>query len=201
MALDAVNTASSTRNLQAPAGSDIDAFAMARVLDAARMETGRPLLDLLSESPVLLVFLRHAGCTFCREALADIADVRSAIEADGTRIVLVHMGDQAEIEAVVQRYGVQDLDRVSDPGQQLYRAFGLKQGNWWQLLGPKTWWRGLIAGWLRGHGVAKPVADASQMPGVFLIDKGMVISRYRHTSAADRRSYIEICELGRRDSE
>ena len=176
---------------------DLDAFAIARALENARAESGRTMMDFMAEGPVLLVFLRHAGCTFCREALADIADCRSAIEADGTRIMLVHMGDQTQIEAVVKRYGVQDLDRIADPGKHLYQAFGLRQGNWWQLLGPKTWFRGLTAGWLRGHGVGRPAADSTQMPGVFLIDKGAVVSRYRHTSAADRPSYIEVCELRR----
>ncbi len=190
-----------TEAFRAPAELEMDAFAITRVLEATRTEAGVPLVDVIFRSPVLLVFLRHGGCTFCREALSDIADTRAAIEADGTRIVLVHMGDQSEIEKVVKRYGVEQLDRVSDPGQELYRAFGLKQGGFWQLFGPKVLWRGLVAGWFRGHGVSKPIADASQMPGVFLIDRGMVISRYRHTSAADRPSYIEICELAKRDSE
>jgi peroxiredoxin len=178
--------------------SGVDAFAIARLLETATTESGVKLLDLLEKSPVLLVFLRHAGCTFCREALSDIADTRAAIEADGTRIVLVHMGDRAEIERVVNKYGVGHLERIADPKQELYRAFGLRRGNWWQLFGPKTWWRGLIAGWFKGHGVGRPSADPAQMPGVFLIDQGRVVSRYRHGSAADRPSYVEICEIGRR---
>lgn len=177
--------------------ASVDAFAIARLLEAARTESGAKLMDLLEESPILLVFLRHAGCTFCREALSDIADTRAAIEADGTRIVMVHMGDRAEMERVVKKYGVDHLERICDPKQELYRAFGLQRGSWWQLFGPKTWWRGLIAGWFKGHGVGRPAADAAQMPGVFLIDQGRVVSRYRHGSAADRPSYIEICEIGR----
>lgn len=191
------NPAIPTGGFRNPAEQDVDPFAIARLLDTVRTESGVLLVDLVAASPVLLVFLRHAGCTFCREALSDIADVRSAIEADGTRIVLIHMGDDAAIEQVVKRYGVEQLDRIPDPGQELYKAFGLKRGNAWQLYGPKVWWRGLIAGFVRGHGVSKPVADASQLPGVFLIDQGRIVSRYRHNSAADRPSYIEICELGR----
>jgi peroxiredoxin len=178
---------------------EIDVTGIARAVENAHTESGTPLLDLLAESPVLLVFLRHAGCTFCREALSDISETRAAIEADGTRIILVHLGDRSEIESVVTRYGVEQLDRICDPKQELYEAFGLKRGSWWQLMGPKVWWRGLVAGWFRGHGVSKPVADSAQMPGVFLIDNGMIVSRYRHGSAADRPCYVEICES--RDSE
>jgi hypothetical protein len=42
---------------------------------------GVTLNELSRISPVLLVFLRHAGCTFCREALADLAARRPEIES------------------------------------------------------------------------------------------------------------------------
>jgi len=183
-----------------PGGSQIDALAIVRALENATTESGAELIRLVEHSPVLLLFLRHAGCTFCREALSDIADTRAAIESDGTRIVLVHLGDRSEIGDVVRKYRVENLDRICDPSQELYRAFGLSRGSFWQLFGPKVWWRGLIAGWFHGHGMGKPAADSGQMPGVFLIDKGMVISRFRHRTAADRPSYVEICEIGRRDT-
>jgi len=44
-------------------------------------ETGRSLLDLVDESPVLLVFLRHFACAFCAQALDRVSKVRSQIEA------------------------------------------------------------------------------------------------------------------------
>jgi hypothetical protein len=42
---------------------------MAAVLGEYRTETGRTLLSLLDESPLLLIFLRHFGCSFCRQTL------------------------------------------------------------------------------------------------------------------------------------
>jgi peroxiredoxin len=171
-----------------------DAYAVAQVLEGATTETGARLVSLVEQAPVLLVFLRHAGCTFCREAISDIAETRAAIEADGTRIVLVHLGDQSQLQRVVERYGVADIERIADPERALYQAFGLKRGNLLQLLGPKVVWRALLAGWMRGHGVGRPAADSAQMPGVFRIDRGLVVSRFRHASAADRPCYIEMCE-------
>lgn len=168
--------------------------AVARVLDGARTENGQSLVDLVEASPVLLVFLRHGGCTFCREALADIARSREEIEATGTRIVLVHMGDRALIETNIIKYGLVDLVRICDREQILYEAFGLRRGSFRQLLGFKTWWRALWAGMICGHGIARPVADAAQMPGVFYIEQGMVVRHFRHRSAADRPDYPSLCE-------
>lgn len=169
--------------------------AVASAVENARSSRGQSIPDLVSSGSVLLVFLRHAGCTFCREAVSDIARVRSEIEDMGIRIVLVHMGDRERIDAIVRRHGLEDVDRICDSSQSLYEAFGLKKGTWGQLAGPKVWARGVLAG-LRGHGVSRPMADASQMPGVFLIEKGLVVRSYRHRSAADRPAYADLCEIG-----
>ena len=54
---------------------------------------GDSVLNLTFENPVLLVFLRHFGCIFCKEALVDISKNRSKIETGGLKIVFVHMTD------------------------------------------------------------------------------------------------------------
>src|SRR5258706_5268938 len=36
-------------------------------------ESGASLLALVEASPVLLGFLRHFGCSFCRQAISDVA--------------------------------------------------------------------------------------------------------------------------------
>ncbi len=160
----------------------------------ARTQVGTTLLDLSAESPLMLVFLRHFGCTFCREALADLAAQRRAIEALGVRIALVHMSSEAAAERFFTRYGLADIDRVSDPNQNLYRAFGLARGRLGQLFGPKAWIRGFEAGILRRHGIGLLQGDGFQMPGVFLVFHGEVITSYRHVSAADRPDYLAIAE-------
>ena len=44
----------------APAASDLHA-----TLRAARTDRGDSLAELSAESPLLLVLVRHSGCTFC----------------------------------------------------------------------------------------------------------------------------------------
>ena len=51
---------------------------MAAVLAEYRTETGRTLLELVDESPFLLIFLRHFGCSFCRQTLDDVSRIRGA---------------------------------------------------------------------------------------------------------------------------
>ena len=168
---------------------------LVQTLEGAVTQCGERLVELSEASPLLLVFLRHAGCTFCREALADIAAARAVIEGGGARIVLVHMGDSQAIEELVGKYGLSGVARICDPEQKLYSAFGLKRGKLRQLFGPKVFWRAFYGGALSRHGIGHLSADSFQMPGLFLIDHANIVRRYRHRSAADRPDYAGICAL------
>ncbi len=158
----------------------------------SRTQHGVTLQELTEMAPTLLVFLRHIGCTFCREAVADLGARRRDIEANGTRIALVHMSSDAEIAPFLARYHLEDAPRVSDPNCNLYRAFGLTRGSVGQLFGPKVWLRGFHAGVLEGHGVGRLHGDGFQMPGVFLMFHGEILRSYRHHSAADRPDYVSL---------
>lgn len=153
---------------------------------------GMTLEELSRLSPVMLVFLRHLGCTFCREALSDLGKAKRQIEETGTRVVLVHMSREETAAEMVARYGLANVDRVSDPKQSVYKAFGLSRGRFLDLFGPKVWWRGFQAGVLGRHGVGALDGDGFQMPGVFVIFHGEVIRSYIHQSAADRPDYVQL---------
>jgi len=104
----------------------IDSYAqeteMAAVLRQYRTETGRSLLELVDESPVLLIFLRHFGCSFCRQTLDDVSRIRDLIEAKGVRPVFVHLGSPERAKPYFDYYHLSDVERVSDPGASLYAS-------------------------------------------------------------------------------
>ena len=162
---------------------------LTKILDSKLTRNGVDLATLSLVSPILLVFLRHSGCTFCREALSDLAECRAVIEKTGTRIVVVYLGTAESLDATLRSFGLETLDRIHDGDQSLYRAFGLKKGSLWQLAGPRVWWRGLQAGVIDGHGLGRPAGDTKQMPGMFLIDRCEVVRSFRHASAGDRPLY------------
>lgn len=166
-----------------------------------RDQNNQSLEELSRSQPRLLVFLRHAGCTFCREALADIQKQRSTIEAQGLGIVLISMLEPAEAKGFFAKYGLDDLPRISDPQRQLYAAFELHRGNVWQLLGPHVWWRGAKA-FFGGHGLGRLQGDGFQMPGAFVLADGKIVQAFRHRTAADRPDYAamatEACAIEHR---
>jgi len=164
---------------------------LATELETAETQAGESVAALSRRGPLLLVLLRHTGCVFCREAIADAAAARGRIEAEGARLVLVHLGSDDDIRPLLTRYGIADVDRVSDPEKRLYRALDLPRGTLGQLFGSANWSSGLRS-LLRGHGIGKLAGDGFQMPGVFLIRDGQVVTAHRHTHAAERPDYAGL---------
>ncbi len=183
------------RSADAPA-SNTPLQSVAEALATRSVEGGRDAgvaLDALSRSaPLLIVFLRHSGCTFCREALADLAAQRTRIEADGTRLLLVHLASDADAAAFFRGFRLDDVARIADPQRSLYRAFALGRGSFWQLFGPRIWWRGFMAGVVRGHGVGRLAGDGFQMPGTFLVKDGAIVAGRAHRDAAERPDYAAL---------
>lgn len=156
---------------------------------------GQTIDQLSHDQPVLLVFLRHFGCTFCREALADLRVQRSRIEAAGVRIALVHMSPEAVAAPFFAGYGLEDVSRFSDPSRALYRRFELPRGRWRQLFGFPVWLRGARAALIEGHGVGFLEGDGFQMPGAFLVLNGRIVRAFRHDSPAARPDYCKLAEV------
>ncbi len=165
------------------------------ILKEAITNKGKSLEDHSMDSPVLLVFLRHLGCTFCRETLSDVAGKRESLAARGIQPVFVHMSSDQEADVVLDKYGLADTPRISDPERDLYRAFGLQRGKIMEVLGPKLWLRGFLAAIIEGHGMGKIQGDAFQLPGVFLLHKGQILKDFRHKTAADRPDYMRLSEV------
>ena len=140
----------------------------------------------------MLVFLRHFGCTFCREMLDDISKIKEEFKKQGVTIILVHMVEEEEAEEFLSNYGIDDLPRISNPEMDLYETWGLEKGTVSQLFGMKVWWRGLTAGMVKGHGIGWLKGNGFQMPGVFLLEDEKIIDQFIHKSAADRPDYWDL---------
>lgn len=161
-----------------------------------RTSEGQTIVEASEQAPLLLVFLRHLGCTFCQETLRDLSQQRAAIEQTGTRIVIVHMSDAFQGRAALSRWGLTDLAHVSDPTCELYAVFGLGQGAFLQLFGPKAFLRGLSL-LTQGIGIGniRIQGDGLRMPGAFLLKQGRILKEYRHRSVADRPEYRTMAKV------
>ena len=174
---------------------DQTALPVDEAMAAHHDQYGKTLKSLSEDRPLMLLFLRHGGCTFCREALADIQKLHNKLESD-TNLAIVHMGTEAEAAGQFASYQLERVSRISDPECRLFRSFGLDRGSWGQLFGVSVWGRGAKACLIDGHGVGKLAGDGFQMPGLFLIRDGIIINAYRHKNAADRPDYSRFVREG-----
>ncbi len=163
------------------------------LLGETRTESGKTLLELVDERPVLLVFLRHFGCAFCRQAIDDVSKIRTELTARRVQVVFVHLGSPERAQPYFDYYGLSDVERVSNPDGSLYRdpAFTLARVSVFELFRPAVW-----IGWLKGavfkYRIGLLKEDIQQMPGVFFLRDRAIANVYRHRTIADRPNYLEL---------
>jgi peroxiredoxin len=125
------------------------------------------LSTLWQSAPLVLVFVRHFGCPFCRDYVAQLRDASGEFEAAGGTVAIVTMGtvEQTRLFREQQRLAYSCL---ADPNQDLYRAFDVPRGNWLQVAGPAVWGPGLKA--VIRSGLGKAQGDLQQLNAEFVID-------------------------------
>lgn len=158
---------------------------------AAEDQFGLSIHERSESTPTLVVFLRHFGCTFCRETLRDLEQQQHNLRQRDIDLVIVHMSDDAHARRTLLRYGLEHVARISDPDQSLYRSFDLHRGSPLQLFGPRAIRRAIHAT-LSGNLQGRSQGDAFQMPGVFLVEHGHILHALRHHHAGQRPNYVQL---------
>jgi hypothetical protein len=157
-------------------------------------ESGRPFIDLLDESPVLLVFLRHFSCAFCAKALDRVSQVRAQLEAIDVRPVFVHLGTPERAKPYFDYYNLSDVERISDPEATLYQLpqFGLGRKNPYMNFFNPTVLKGWFAGAIFKYKIGLIKEDGYQMPGVFFLKERKIERAFRHRTIADEPDYLRL---------
>lgn len=147
--------------------------------------------DSWSERPAAVVFLRHFGCTFCREHAADVQQRYDEIEAAGGTAVAVGLGTPAHAAQFRELSGIEFGLLVAED-TSLHERAGLTRGNWLRVIGPQIIPRA-IAAMRKGHRAKRTRADMSQLGGTFVIAPGGEIA-YAHkaSSSADNAPLRDI---------
>ncbi len=162
------------------------------ILAQMRTNKDRTVEEASFAGPILLVFLRHFGCTFCREALHDLSMKKESYENEGVKLLFVHMADNEDADSFFTKYRISNPEYVSDKRCQYYAAMGLGKGNFSQLFGLQVMLRGVQAGIIHGRSLGRQFGDGFQMPGIFLVQNGIVRDKFIHRYASDRPDYDEL---------
>ena len=153
---------------------------------------GVSLVERSYQANLLLVFVRHMGCTYCRETLEDLAKAMPALTAKGFQPIVVHMGQHAEVDQWRKFPALASVPQVLDPSLGLYKLAQLPKGNLLQLLGLPVWMRGVEAGFLKGHGVGALQGDGFQLGGYAWLKNGVLTLGKPQADAQDRLNFDQI---------
>jgi peroxiredoxin len=167
---------------------------LALALASVRTESGASLLELAEASPVLLVFLRHFGCSFCRQAISDVADLKDELARRGVRPVFVHLGTPERAKPFFEYYGIGDVERVSDPEAAVYQnpVFAISRIHPALTLLQPAVWMGWFKGALFKHGIGAIKEDGKQMQAIFFLKGPKIVRQFRYRTIADEPNYLKL---------
>jgi peroxiredoxin len=121
-----------------------------------------PLKALYETQRLALVFLRHLGCVFCKEHVAQLRPLKD------DNIVFVTLGTPDQTEAFRKRMR-SPHKFICDPEKKLHAYFNLTRGGLAEFINPHVIGR-VISVLLHGYLQGIPHGDAAQLPGVFIIE-------------------------------
>ena len=164
------------------------------IMSMMTTQNGQNLLELSKKKPIMLIFLRHFGCQFCRQAMDELSQKRQELAEAGTELIFVHMSENDVAETYFKKFKLSGVAHVSDPDCRYYAAFGLVKGSFTQLFGLQTWIRGFSNKARYGNEMGKHLGDSFQMPGAFMLHEGELKDQHIHKMASDIPDYDKLIE-------
>jgi peroxiredoxin len=143
------------------------------------------LSERWSRRPLVIVFMRHFGCAFCREHLIRLTRAHDEIGATGAEVVAIFQYRIEPTKRFCESRGV-PFDCLGDPSRESYEAVGLGRGERKEYIGlnvMKNWLKvarvGAVAGMPRG-------GDIALRSGTFVVDRtGTVRFAHYNVSSPD----------------
>jgi hypothetical protein len=143
--------------------------------------------DLWSEGPALFLWLRHTGCLFFQEALAQLRETQPKLAERGVALACVVQARPGELRGLCGA----ELHCIADPAHESYGAMGLGRMSFWKLFTSVDLHRrrsqagkqGFKQSW--GRTFARE-SDTLLLPGAALVARGgRILWLYRGEHAGD----------------
>lgn len=150
--------------------------------------------DLWRERPAVLVFIRHFGCLFCREQVAELKDVLPELRSLAN-VVIVGNGEPFHAAAFREDESI-EVPLLVDPDLEAYAAAGLRRGirSSVSLGAVKNAVRALRG----GHRQTSVKGDPWQQGGVLVITPdGVLVYHYVSKTAGDHPDPAAIVDAVR----
>jgi peroxiredoxin len=151
------------------------------------------LAERWSERPLVIAFMRHFGCPFCREHLIQLSRHYDELRAAGGDVVAIFQYRAEPTVSFCNSRGV-PFDCYGDPKRAAYAAVGLDRGE-----RPEYLSLSLLVPLMRaarvGAYAGKPQGDVAQRPGTFVVDRsGHVVLAHYNVMSPDNPPMSALVE-------
>lgn len=165
--------------------------------DGSRVRLGA----VWAERPVVLALMRHFGCIFCKEQVAELRSIVDEVHAEGAELVILGSGSAQMAGFFAEDYAI-TTPVLTDPTRQVYRGLETRRPPRLGFLDPRVFFASVRA-LLRGHrqtfGPAAELGDDTQLGGVFIVRPGGDLGwAHRSAFAGDRPTNDEVLAALRR---
>ncbi len=143
----------------------------------------------LDSEGTLLVFLRHFGCMFCREMVADLRN-HSATDGERERILFFYQGTVPEGRGFFGEHWA-SARAIADQPLKFYEGFGVPKTSLAQAFSPAVWRSGMKT-WSRGYRPGLPQGNVRQLPGLMWAQAGRIVWRHDFEHAGDHPKPSEM---------
>lgn len=138
--------------------------------------------ELWRDAPTVTTFLRHYGCLFCHQMVAEVILATPELIARGARVVLIGNGS---VEQAHRFFTAKGLPRegctvVTDPERSSYQAAELERGFAKTFLNAGSQ-RAFLRARRDGHGISGWLGDLTQLGGT-LVTRPPARLQYFHRS-------------------
>jgi len=174
-------------------GEILNEFANTSV-NSLKSSHGLSLYEHSQLKPVYLIFLRHLGCTFCKQVISGINQIQDKIDVLGLQVVFVHMSDSKSGDDILAHYKDTKSAHISDVDLLLYQEFEILRGTFSQVFGLSIIPKFLHSIFVLGHHNEAPQGDSMILGGFFIYHKGKVVKKYISQNAGDVVNLLKFIE-------
>jgi hypothetical protein len=139
---------------------------------------GKSLRQHSIHSNVIVVFVRHSGCTFCRQWLSQISDLAPVWAQSGHSLVIVTQSTFELGTALAAEYGLSGASIISDPDRRLYAALAFERATLRSFFRLSLWTSGFREAIVNRHGVGSLDGDGFQLGGYVILKRGQITDRW-----------------------
>jgi len=150
------------------------------------------LRERWERGPLVVMFMRHFGCAFCREHLKEMGRAFGDFQEAGADVVAVFQYDAQSTQKFCDGRDV-PFDCLGDPERVAYAEVSLGRGSATQIVNPKVALRALGAA--RHGAFAGPPrgGDVAQLPGTFVVGRdGRVVLAHYSASSSDNPAVGDV---------